>query len=36
MLAYCKQNMTLTYVESGGPIMDKIRKVKKCSADIHL
>lgn len=36
MLAHCKQNIALTYMESNGPIMDKVGKIKKCSADIYL
>lgn len=26
---HCKQNIVLTYIENGGSIMDKVKKVKK-------
>lgn len=36
MLAHCKQNIALTYMESDGHIMGKVGKINKGSADIHL
>lgn len=31
-----KQNIALAHVESSGPLMDKVGKVKKCSIVLHL
>lgn len=34
-MAHCKQNISLAYIESSGPIMGKVGKVKKSGADIQ-